>query len=378
MPTILHLITGLEAGGAERMLVRLAGATDRDRFRSVVVSMTDRGSFGPVLEAGGIELRLLGMRRGRADPTGLSRLGQILREVRPDVVQSWLYHADFLALAARLLSRRVPRLVWNIQCTDMRGDGLSRTGAVLRRLLAWSAAIPDAIVVNSGAGRDFHASIGYRPRRWEMIPSGIDTREFRPDPAARTSFRQELGLDNETVLVGLAARFHPMKDHPTFLAGAARLAASDRRTRFVLSGTGTDAGNPQLTDAVARLGIADRVILLGERRDMPAFFAALDICALSSAYGEGCPNVLGEAMACGVPCVATDVGDSAAVIGDTGVVVPARDPAALAAGIERLIGLGAGGRQALGARARARIEQGYELGKIVARYEALYQELATG
>src|ERR1051325_2953311 len=335
MPTILHLITGLEAGGAERMLVRLAGATDRDRFRSVVVSMTDRGSFGPVLEAAGVELRLLGMRRGRAGPAGLSRLGQILREVRPDLVQSWLYHADFLALIARLLRRRVPRLVWNIQCTDMRGDGLSRTGAVLRRLLAWSAAIPDAIVVNSRAGQEFHRSIGYR------------------------------------------ARCHPMKRPPTFLAAAARLAASEPRVRFVLSGTGADPGNRQLSDAVAGLGIADRVILLGERRDMPSFFAALDICALSSAYGEGCPNVLGEAMPCGAPCAATDVGDTADVIGDSGTVVPARDPAALAAGIERLIGLRPEGRQAIGAQARARIEQEYELGKIVARYEALYKDLAA-
>jgi glycosyltransferase involved in cell wall biosynthesis len=293
------------------------------------------------------------------------------------LVQSWLYHADFLALIARLLRRRVPRLVWNIQCTDMRGDGLSRTGAVLRRLLAWSAAIPDAIVVNSRAGQEFHRSIGYRPRRWELIPSGIDTEEFRPDPAARARFRQALGLADETVLVGLAARFHPMKDHPTFLAAAARLAASEPRVRFVLSGTGADPGNRQLSDAVAGLGIADRVILLGERRDMPSFFAALDICALSSAYGEGCPNVLGEAMACGVPCAATDVGDSADVIGHSGTVVPARDPAALAAGIERLIGLGSEGRKALGAQARARIEQDYELGKIVARYEALYEDLGA-
>src|SRR3954451_3015646 len=344
MPTILHLITGLDAGGAERMLVRLAGATDRDRFRSVVVSMTDRGSFGPVLEAGGVELRLLGMRRGRADPAGLSRLGQILREERPDVVQSWLYHADFLALAARLLGRRMPRLVWNIQCTDMRGDGLSRTGAMLRRLLARSAGIPDAIVVNSRAGQEFHAGIGYRPRRREMIPSGIDTSGFRPDPAPSARFRRELGLDEGAVLVGLAARFHPMKDHANFLAAAARLAERHERARFVLSGTGTDIGNRQLTDAVAGLGLADRIILLGERRDMPAFFAGLDICALSSAYGEGCPNVLGEAMACGVPCIATDVGDAADVIGDTGTVMPARDPAALAAGIERLIGVGAAGR----------------------------------
>jgi glycosyltransferase involved in cell wall biosynthesis len=376
MRTILHLITGLEAGGAERMLVRLATATDQARFRSVVVSMTGGGAFAPVLEAGGIELRQLGMRRGRPEPAGLWRLDRILRNVQPDLLQTWLYHADFLGLSARLLGR-VPRLVWNIQCTDMRGDGLSRTGAMLRRLLSWSAAIPDAIVVNSRAGQGFHKAIGYRPRRWEFIPSGVDTREFRPDLAARASFRQELGVENDALVIGLAARFHPMKDHATFLTAAAHLATGDARVRFLLAGTRVDPSNRELTDAVAQLGVGNRVTLLGERRDMPRFFAALDIAGLSSAYGEGCPNVLGEAMACGVPCVATEVGDSAALIGETGVTVPARDPAALAAALDRLIALGPEGRRALGERARARILRDYDLDTIVAHYEALYEEIAA-
>ena len=376
MLIILHLITGLEAGGAERMLVRLATATDRNRFRPVVVSITAGGAFAPVLQAAGIELRQLGMRRGHADPAGLFRLDRILREVRPDVVQTWLYHADFLGLIGRLLGP-VPHLVWNIQCTDMRGDGLSRTGAALRRLLAWGAAMPDAIVVNSRAGQEFHEQIRYRPRRWEFIPSGIDTREFRPDPVLRASFRRELGLEDEAILIGLAARFHPMKDHASFFAAAARVAATHEQARFVLAGTGIDAANRALMEAIGRCGIADRVVLLGERGDMPRFFAALDIAALSSAYGEGCPNVLGEAMACGVPCVATDVGDSALMIGDTGAVVPPRDPAALAAGLEKLIGLEPKARRALGERARERMLRNYDLGPIVARYEALYEEIAA-
>jgi glycosyltransferase involved in cell wall biosynthesis len=375
MPTILHLITGLGAGGAERMLVRLATATDRTRFRSVVVSMTDNDAFAPLLERPGIEVQWLGMQRGRPEAAGVFRLAQILRRVQPDIVQSWLYHADFLALSMRLLGR-IPRLVWNIRCTDMCGDGLSRTGAILRRVLSWSAAVPDAIVVNSRAGQEFHQQIGYGARRWALIPSGIDTGEFRPDPIARARFRQELRFDADAVVIGLAARFHPMKDHATFLAAAARVAARNEQARFVLSGMGVDKRNRHLTELIARLGIADRVRLIGERSDMPNFYAALDIAALSSAYGEGCPNVLAEAMSSNVPCVSTDVGDSAALIGDTGRIVPARDADGLAAALEEVIALDPQGRRSLGARARSRIERYYNLKRIVACYEELYDEIA--
>ena len=374
MLTVLHLITGLEAGGAERMLVQLATGSDRRRFRSIIVSMVDAGVFGTALESAGIELRQLGMRRGKPHPAGLLHLTQIIREVRPNLVQSWLYHADLLGLVAGFLVR-IPRLVWNIQCTDMR-DAPSLAGAMLPRLLGWSAKIPDAVVVNSRAGQAFHERIGYRPRRWEFIPNGIDVRAFRPDLSARACFRQGLGIDDDVILIGLAARFHPMKDHGTFLSAAALVAAAHRNIRFVLAGTGADSGNRAVTDAIDRLGLSEQVLLLGERHDMPRFFAGLDIAALSSAYGEGCPNVLGEAMASGVTCVSTDVGDSAAMIGDTGVVVPAGEPGAFAAALNELIAIGRERRRVLGLRARARIEQNFELGPILARYEALYTQLA--
>ena len=368
MATILHLITGLETGGAEGMLMRLLLRADRGRFRPVVVSMTDNGTIGPLLIEAGIDVRSLGLTRGRADPRGVLRLRRILRDQRPALVQTWLYHADLLGLIVRQLGY-APHLLWNLRCTETIEAGL------VRKLSAWFSQIPDLVIVNSSAGMGLHQRLGYRPRRWALIPNGFDLQQLRPDPAARQAVRAELGIDRAAVAVGLPARFHPMKDHRTFLAAAARLAANRPDLVFVLIGPDITAANPALADAVGALGLSGRVRLLGNRHDMRRIYPALDIVALSSAYGEGFPNVIAEAMSCAVPCVATDVGDAAEIIGSTGAVVPPRDAAALAAALERLIAAGPEQRRALGQQARRRIVDNYDLDDIVRRYEALYQEV---
>ena len=168
-----------------------------------------------------------------------------------------------------------------------------------------------------------------------------------------------------------------MKDHGNFLAAAARLAPVYPELLFVLAGAGTDPANPALAGIIAAYGLRDRVLRLGERRDLERLYPAFDIVTLSSAFGEALPMVLGEAMSCGIPCVATDSGDAALVIGDAGIVVPPRDPAALAAGWHQLVALGPAGRQALGERARARIVEHYDLDRVVPRYTALYEEIAA-
>ena len=377
MATIAHLITGLQTGGAERMLSLVAARLDRRRFRSVVVSMTDRGAIAATLDRAGIEVRSLGMTPGVPDPRGLFRLVRILREIRPDILQTWLYHADFMGLMAYRLGC-APHLLWNIRCSDMSGIALGRISSVLRRMLSRQSTSPDAIVVNSRTGQQFHESIGYRPRRWELLPNGFDTCELRPDLDTRQRFRNGLALSDDIILIGLPARYHPMKDHATFLAAAGRLAATRSQVRFLLTGSGVDADNRELARSIISHGISDRIWLLGERSDMARIYAALDIATSSSAYGEGFPNVLGEAMACGVPCVATDTGDTRLVIGETGIVVPPRDPAALASAWEQLIVLGRAGRRSLGMTARARIDGNYEIGSVVGGYEALYRDLVEG
>jgi glycosyltransferase involved in cell wall biosynthesis len=371
MLTVLHLITGLETGGAEGMLARLATGSDRVRFRHVVVSMTSPGAIGQSIAEAGIPLRGLGIRRNVPDPVGLLRLRRVLREFRPDILQTWLYHADLLGLAAWRLGW-TPRLLWNLRSTETIGS------TVVRRLLARWSGLPEAVIVNSREGQRFHQALGYRPRRWVHIPNGFDTAALKPNAEAGRRQRAALGIADDALVVLLPARYHPMKDHATFLAAAARFAQMRPDARFVMVGSGVESGNRGLADSIAARGIGDRVLLLGERRDLGAIYPAADIVSLASAFGEGFPNVLAEAMCCEVPCVATDIGDSAEIVGDTGAIVPPRDPEALAAGWERLAALGPDERRALGAAARAHIVEHYDLAAIVARYETLYEVVGRG
>ena len=367
--TILHLITGLETGGAEGMLARLVTRTDRSRFRSVVVSMTGMGTVGPIIAGAGVPVEVLGIRRGMIDPRGVTRLIRLLRRYRPDIVQTWLYHADLLGLIADRLGY-APRLAWNIRCSDMAGPG------IVRAILGRFSALPETVIINSHVARRFHEGVGYHPRRWDHIPNGYDTTLLRPDEAAGLRMRAALGIDASATVIGLPARYHPMKDHATFLAAAGRQATAPDIV-FMLLGAGIDPANRDLMRAIEAHRLMPRLRLLGERADMNAVYPALDIATLSSAFGEGFPNVLAEAMACGVPCVATDSGDAAEILDDTGIIVPPRDPQALAAGWQRMIALGREGRRALGLRARARIVENYDLDQVVSRFEALYCQIAT-
>jgi glycosyltransferase involved in cell wall biosynthesis len=370
MATIVHLITGLEHGGAERMLAGLVTGIDRERHRSVVVSMMGSAVIGPALVTAGIEVYTLDMRRGVANPRGALRLTRILRKMRPDVLQTWLYHADLLGSLVLPLAPPLA-LIWNIRCTEALDVN------IVRKLLVWSSTRPEAVIVNSLAGRRFHEQLGYRPRRWEHIPNGCDTSLFQFDAEARAKLRHELGISDHTFAIGLPARYHAMKDHANFLAAAARLVTARPEVVFLLIGPGADSSNRTLGEMIAAYGLTERVRAFGPRDDMPRVYSALDITTLSSAFGEGCPNVLLEAMACGVPCVATDCGDSAPILGPTGAVVPPRNPDALAAAWERLISLGPDTRRSLGGKARDRVMQFYALPAIVGRYDALYSEFAA-
>jgi len=219
--SIVHLITGLGVGGAERVLVRLASALPRDRFDTLVVSMLEEGPLAAPLRDAGIDVRTLGMAPGRPSVRALRQLVRLLRERRPDVLQTWLYHADLMGLAAAALSG-VGTVLWNIRASDL---DLSHS-RVQSRWTRWAcarlSARPRAVVVNADAGRVWHEALGYRPREWVVIPNGVDVSAFRPDPAAREAVRAELGISSDAPVVGLIARWDPAKDHGTFLAAAAR------------------------------------------------------------------------------------------------------------------------------------------------------------
>lgn len=371
---VLHVITGLGTGGAERQLVTLTDGMRREGHDIRVASLRGGGENADRLRSCGIPLHELGMDHWLDAPAGWFRLAALLRRMRPDVVQSWLYHADLLATLASPSSGK-PALVWNLRCAELDPADHGSTMKVVRLLARWSRK-PRAVVVNSRAGQEAHAALGYRPRRWEVIPNGVDTQVFVPSVSARLAVRRELSLSDDTPLVGLVARYHPMKDHGNFLAAAARVRCVRPDVHFVLVGRGIEWSNEPLGKLISQLGFDGCVHLLGERRDMEMINAALDIATCSS-YSEGFPNVLAEAMSCGVPCVGTDVGDAASIVGNTGAIVLPRDASALADAIIRLVNVLPAKRRELGQGARERIAAHFSMNVMLQRYMSLYRDIAV-
>lgn len=371
---VVHVITGLGVGGAETMLAKLAGALPDQGVASTVVSLTSAGPVAARLEASGVRVRALGLGRAWHGPVALPRLTRWLREERPAVVQTWMYHADLLGgLAAR--RGGVPGVAWSLRQSNLApGHNKATTLLTLRTCARLSRRIPDRIVCNSQAAWQAHAARGYDEARMVLIPNGFDLDRFAPSEEARRSVRAELGLGPDAPLVGLAARFDSQKDHRSFVAAAAMVAASVPGTHFLLCGRGVTPQNPDLTAWIRATGRPESFHLLGERADMPRLLASLDVAAGSS-VGEGFSNALGEAMACAVPCAVTAAGDAADVVGPTGRVVPPGDHAGLAAAMHELLDLPAEKRRELGRMARARVAERYALPAIAARYAALYREL---
>lgn len=355
------------------MLLKLCSKLDRRRFAPSVISLSDKGVIGPRIEALGIPVYALGMNSRRPSPIGLLQLRKLLLTMRPNLVQGWMYHAN-LAASLAIWSGAV---VWGIRQSLY---GLDKERVLTRwviRLGAVMSRCSRAIVYNSRTSARQHETFKFDKSRTCIIPNGFDTEVFRPDEEARVSIRQELGLNDNKILIGLIGRYHPMKDHRNFLNAAALLSKEFSDAYFLLVGSEVNANNPALGEMITEFGLDERVILLGERKDISQLNAALDIASSASAWGEGFANTIGEAMSCGVPCAVTDVGDSAWVVGNMGRVVPPRDPIALANAWKSLILLGRDERQALGLRARQRVIENFSLESVVKQYEDLYARLIT-
>lgn len=375
---VAHFITGLMSGGAEAMLVKTALRARVHGIEPVVVSLMQGGAMAAPLRAMGVPLIELGLARSWWSLAALPRLPVLGRAVEADLFQGWMYHGNVMASLARLGGRRRVPVLWNVrQRLESLADEVPRTRAVIRvsRRLAQQ---PAAIVYNlEAAAEDHERLLGYPATRRVVIGNGFDCEAFRPDPAARAATRARWGVAEETLLLGRVARWHPMKDIPTLLAAFAPLAAAEPRLALALVGRGMEPGNAELAALVARHGLGGRVLPRGEERDLAAVTPAFDIAVSSSSHGEGFPNVIGEAMACGVPVVTTDVGASAAVLGDPARVVPPRDPAALAAVLRRLLALPPAALAALGAADRARVSAEYGLAAVTAAYARLWRRVAA-
>lgn len=368
---IVHIITGLNTGGAELSLCKLVEHMDTTRFGNAVISLLPEGPVASRLRSAGIPVYSIGMRRSPTGLFGFFRLLSLLGELSPDVVQTWMYHANFLGGLAGFL-RKTP-VLWNIRHFNLDPALNKKTTLWLVKVCArFSHTVPRKIVCCAQRALDVHAGVGYDPDKLLVIPNGFDLDAFKPDAQAYVAFRRELGLPADALLVGVIARFDPQKDHENFFRAARLVSAHFPSVRFVLCGDGIVEENPDLVRMIDEK-IRRDVFLLGRRDDIPRIAAALDLFVLSSA-GEAFPSVLGESMACEVPCVVTDVGDSALIVGDTGLVVPPCDSNALAEAIASMLGKTAEERTALGKRGRRRIMEKYEIGAIAREYETLYEE----
>jgi glycosyltransferase involved in cell wall biosynthesis len=372
---VAHIITDLSLGGAETMLYRVLSHMDALHFEHEVISLTTLGEItGPIRELK-VPVRALQMKRGIPDPFATVRLAQWIRASKPQVVQTWMYHANLLGGLAARFSGDVP-LVWGIHHTDLD----SRRN---KRLTIWTAKtcgaisgwLPRCAIFCSESALQSHRRIGYDAKEMVVIPNGFDLEEFKPDPTARSAVISELRLHPGVTLIGMAARFHPIKDHRNFTLAAARLEARFPDVHFVLFGRDVTPENTELGRLILAAGIQSRCHLLGERRDVARLFSAMNI-VVSSSLSEAFPLAVGEAMSCGTPCVVTNVGDSAQVVGTAGKVVPPGNPDALAEALAELVAQGPEARRQLGMAARCRVQAHFALRGVVQKYESIYSRLA--
>lgn len=338
---------------------------DHSRFHVTVITIYEAGNLARDLQGiENVQVVSLAKQSGLDNFLVWPRLSRLVRSLRPHVVHGYLDSGNVRALVAGKWSKAT--VIWGVRSSNMEVTPLSRTAHSYRKLANLLSGWTDLIICNSEAGRDHAVRNGYPPRLVNVIPNGFDTSHFLPDPDARMRQRRDWGTDGATPLVGLVARLDPIKDHPTFLRAAALVIKDHPEVRFVCVGGGAKHYGTALQDLAVSLGIDRHVCWAGEQSDMPAVYNALDI-VVSTSVSEGFSNSLGEAMACGVACVATDVGDARAILGDTGILVPPGNPEAVAAAFMTLLGLSPDEFHEVGVSARERIVQLYGVDALVER-----------
>jgi glycosyltransferase involved in cell wall biosynthesis len=368
---VVHIIVSLDVGGAELMLKRLIEShRGNPDYQHSVISLQNVGKVGLQLRAMGVVVHGLDLRSALDIPRVLWQLVRMIRSSRVGIVQTWMFHADLLGgIAARLARNR--KLIWGIRATEV--------DARLTRVVRWlcaklSGVVPHTIVCAAEVSRRAHIALGYDASRMVVVPNGFDLTRLIATPEQREKLRTRCGFNAETMVVGYLGRFNLLKDQKNFVQAAGLVVQKHSNVHFLMVGSDLDTDNALLMEWITKTGYADHFVLLGERDDVPVCLAAMDLFCLSS-RAEGFPNVVGEAMAMGVPCVVTDVGDAAMLVADTGIVVPKENSDALAQGLEHLLAMPSNTRQQLGQKAKKRIQTEFTMERACERFESIYQQL---
>ena len=370
---ILHCITGLSGDGAQRMLLRLVRGLEKHGVRNMVVSLGDRGALAPEFEASGVPVRALRMSGAASFVSGLLAFRSAVREFAPDIIQGWMYHANLLSIFVRdARGSRLP-VLWSVRRgLDDLGERKRATHALVRGS-AWLSSRASRIIYCSQRSREQHEAAGFSGHAPVVLGNGFDTELFAPHPECRTSFRRELGLGENDVLIGNVGRFDVAKGHRILIEAFCNVAARHPAAHLVCVGRGLDT---QLVPRGVPLAVAKRIHLLSERQRVHEVFPAFDLYC-SSSIAEGFPNVIAEALSTALPVVATDTGATRELVGSRGVIVQPRSAAALEAGLEKMLGEPPDSRRARGEAGRDFILREHSLARVVRLYLELYEGEVT-
>ncbi|WP_417685376.1 glycosyltransferase family 4 protein [Pseudidiomarina gelatinasegens] len=370
---ILHIITGLGNGGAEGVLYRLCKFDKANEH--VVISLMDYGKYGSLLEELGIKVHTLGMERGKFSIGAFWRLWRLIRYYKPEIVQTWMYHADLIGgLISKLAMCK--SIYWNVRHSTLQsGQSKKTTILILKTCAILSRFVPKGIIYCAESAKIVHERNGYKNNNSYVLNNGFSLEQLLIDANKREVFRSNLNLNDSTFLIGMVARFDPQKDHFNLLKAFKLSKSLGASTKLALVGHGLDASNIEITALIEEFGLTKDVFLLGQQNDISSVMNGLDVHILSSAFGEGFPNVIAEAMACGTPCIATNVGDSKEIIGDLGWVVPPIDSARLSEAIgeaicEKLSGYDKWHRRRLDCRDK--IVANFGIKKMIASYNLVW------
>ena len=356
------------------MLMKLLANSNKKLFRSKVISLGGAEPIGAQIEKMGIPVLALNLSRTRPDVFKLLSLRQTIKTQNPDIIQTWMYHADLVGtLIAASIPKKKKQLSWNIRHSNFEEDKEKiLTRLTVKACAHLSHSFPRIIVCNSHRGASIHKDMGYAKNKMRVIPNGFDTSVFKPNRNLYRKVREDLGLPQESLIIGMVARFHYQKNHIGFLETTKTIKNLLPSVHFVMCGKNVDYSNEIINNYIKRYELTDFVHLIGHQDNVATIMPGFDLVVSNSIVGEGFPNAVGEAMACGIPCVVTDVGDSAYIVGDTGMVIPPKDNCALINACTVLLNMNDSALMQMKKRARLRIKTFFSIKRITQEYEQLY------
>lgn len=356
---ILHVITALKTGGAENMLALLLETNNSEKFEHIVVSIRPEGEIRHRIEKTGTKIFDLDVTGSFTSFVGVIKLSKLIRKLKPDIIQGWMYHGDLFSVLSLQLSKRrkKTKLYWGVRCSNLDLNNYSLQLRIVIWLCVKLSRFPDLIIVNSESGINFHKSLGYHANNFKLIDNGVDINKFKFDENMRITIRNELKISIDTVVAIVAARNDPMKDYQTLLSVLLKI---DNCT-VIVAGSGTEILPHQAN-----------VLRLGRRGDMQNLFSAADFLISSSAFGEGFSNSISEGMSCSLPVVATDVGDSKRIVGNAGYIVSPKNRVELKEGIMTMLKLASTERKNMGESARKRISEKYTIQRTISKFKNIY------